>query len=294
MKRFISFIMSIVLVMALIPITASAETYHKTIKSKKFYYIEHVGSGLLLDVDSEHLNDNGTQLQIWEKCRGNQNQVFVLIDTGNGWTITSYASKKIIEVRDSSHEDYTEVAQWDDNEQKCGRWNIIYNTEGTTAEKFKLHPIKTSDVLSATWTRKIFNDEIHWSDSGYSLNVNNFTEWTKNDLRSYPTPGYEYLVHIDYLDPKTVGEIIKSRAYIDDGWSQIKDIVRGEATEETVAKALSILGIDDIPFLGGAVSVIQTLWKKENKNEKKKYNNSKFYNSNNCFNIRNSNLHKFK
>lgn len=313
MKRFISFVMTIIIAMAMMPITVSAESYHETIHSKKFYYIEHVGSGLLLDIDDGHLNENGTQLQIWEKYQGHKNQVYLLIDTGDGWIIMSYASGKIIEVRNSSHDDYPEVAQWDDNGQRCGRWNIIYNTDGTisfencesglymnvfnnytsngskliqyhsdgtTAEKFKLYPLKTTDVLSAKWTRNISNNEIYWTDMGNKWNISNWTDWTQKDGRSYPTPGYQYLMQIEYLDPKTVGEIIKSRAYVDDAKTQITDIVKGEATEETVAKVLSILGIDDIPFLGGTVSIIQTIWSIEEKNDWNSFLDAVSYDSN--------------
>lgn len=234
-----------------------------------------------------------------------------MLDTGDGWKIYSYASKKIIEVRNSSHDDYAEVAQWDDHDNKCGRWNIIYNadgtisfqncesglymnvfnnytsngskliqyhSDGTTAEKFRLYRLGTNDVLSATWTRKISNEEINWTYIGARLSITNWTEWKKDWY--YPTPGYEYLMKIEYLDPKTVGEIIKSRAYVDDAWTQIKKAVEGEATQETITRALNKLGIGDIPFLGGGLSILEIIWNNEENNEWNNFLDAVSYDSN--------------
>lgn len=86
-----------------------------------------------LDVPSEAISNNGTQLQIWDYVSGNQNQIFQLTDTGKGWHITSLQSGKIIEVRDSSHEDCAQVAQWDVHDLDCARWDIVKNVDGTVS-----------------------------------------------------------------------------------------------------------------------------------------------------------------
>lgn len=86
-----------------------------------------------LDVPSEGISYNGTQLQIWDYVPGNQNQIFQLTDTGNGWRITSLQSGKVIEVRDSSHEDCAQVAQWDVHNLACARWDIVKHGDGTVS-----------------------------------------------------------------------------------------------------------------------------------------------------------------
>lgn len=135
MKRLVSVLLVTILITMMFSNEVFAQNRHETIVSNKFYYIEHVESGRLLDIDSEHVNDNGTQLQIWDKWVGHQNQVFGLVDTGDGWKIYTYPSRKIIEVRNSAHDDYTEIAQWDNHNNKCGRWNIIYTYECITKKE---------------------------------------------------------------------------------------------------------------------------------------------------------------
>ena len=310
MKRLKFLVIGIILITMMFPLETFAEK-HQDIVSNKFYYIKHVESGRLLDIDSEHVNDNGTQLQIWDKWTGHQNQVFGLVDTGRGWKIYTYPSKKILEVRNSSHSDYTEVAQWDDHNKMCGCWNIIYNSDGTisfqncesglymnvfnnntvngskviqyhsdetTAEKFELQMIKMKDVLSASWVRKISDNEIKWSDIGQNFNIINMTEWSKE--RKYPTEGHEYLQKIEYMDPKTVGEIIKSRAYVNDAWTQIKEVVTGEATQETITMVLNKLGIGEVPFLGGGLSILEVIWNNEKNKDWNNFLDTVQYDSN--------------
>lgn len=101
--------------------------------SDSFVRIRYSVNNRYIDVPAEGISDNGTQLQIWDYAPGNQNQIFQLTDTGNGWYITSLQSGKIIEVRDSSHDDFAQVAQWDKHNLACARWDIIKNSDGTVS-----------------------------------------------------------------------------------------------------------------------------------------------------------------
>lgn len=299
MKRILSFALSIIMNFMMIPTTVLAAEHCEI--TEGYYRIQHVGSAKYLDVDAGNLYNNGTQLQIWEKAEGNQNQVFAMIKDGKYWRIFSYPSGKIVEVVNSSHQAYARVQQYDDCGQKCGRWDIIYNNDGTvsfkncesglylnvyanytengsklvqyphdgtTAEKFKLQRLTTEDVISAKWIRTFRTSEIHWSTNGglYS-NIINLTMWKHKNISYYPTPGYSYLASVEYLDPKTVFYMIKSRAYIDSAWIQIKEAVTSEATEEAISKALQALKIGNVPFLGTGLAILEILYNNEKNNE---------------------------
>lgn len=98
-----------------------------------FVRIRYVVNGRYLDVPAEGISSNGTQLQLWDYAPGNQNQIFQLTDTGKGWRITSLQSGKVIEVRNSSHNDYAQVAQWDTHNLACARWDIVKNKDGSVS-----------------------------------------------------------------------------------------------------------------------------------------------------------------
>lgn len=101
--------------------------------SGSFVRIRYSVNNRYLGVPAEGISDNGTQLQIRDYAAGNQNQIFQLINTGKGWHITSLQSGKIIEVRDSSHDDCAQVAQWDKHDLACARWDIVKNSDGTVS-----------------------------------------------------------------------------------------------------------------------------------------------------------------
>lgn len=100
-----------------------------------FVRIRYAANGRYLDVPAEGATKNGTQLQIWDSASSNTNQYFQLIDTGKGWKIISLHSGKVVEVRDSSHKDCAQVAQWDKHNSACARWDIIRNRDGTVSFK---------------------------------------------------------------------------------------------------------------------------------------------------------------
>lgn len=98
-----------------------------------FVRIRYSVNNRYLDVPADGISNNGTQLQIWDYAPGNQNQIFQLTDTGKGWRITSLQSGKVIEVRDSRHDDCAQVAQWDKHDLACARWDIVKNGDGTVS-----------------------------------------------------------------------------------------------------------------------------------------------------------------
>lgn len=101
--------------------------------SGSFVRIRYSLNNRYLDIPADGISNNGTQLQVWDYAPGNQNQIFQLTDTGKGWHITSLQSGKIVEVRDSSHSDCAEVAQWSPHDLPCARWDIVKNTDGTVS-----------------------------------------------------------------------------------------------------------------------------------------------------------------
>lgn len=115
--------------------SANESTAHKTMTPENGSYvrIRYAANGKYLDVPSEGVSKNGTQIQLWEYVYRNKNQIFRLVDTGNGWQIVSRQSGKIVEVRDSSHDDLAQVAQWDKHNSACARWDIIQNDDGTVS-----------------------------------------------------------------------------------------------------------------------------------------------------------------
>lgn len=121
------------------------ESYHSTIsasgavvqtqipESGSYVRIRYSANNRYLDIPAEKISENGAQLQLWDYTKGNKNQIYQLVDTGNGWQIISRQSGKIVEVRDSSHDDFAQVAQWDMHSLDCGRWDIVRNNDGTVS-----------------------------------------------------------------------------------------------------------------------------------------------------------------
>ena len=83
-----------------------------------------INPGKCFDVPAEGVLKNGTQLQLWDCCYGNQNQIHVMENTGFGWVIKNHQSGKVIEVRNSSHQNGAQIAQWDPHDSACARWEM--------------------------------------------------------------------------------------------------------------------------------------------------------------------------
>ena len=232
MKRLVAIILVLAFTLTLFSATTVANAAYDTQTPKNGVYvrIRYVANGKYLDVPLEGIDNNGTQLQVWEYAYGNQNQIFHLEKLSDGWKIFSHMSDKVIEVRNSSHKDYTDVAQWDNHDLDCARWNIISNEDGTVsfqnkesglylnvygggdakngtkiiqyhddgsvAMRFYLEVMTYDDVLSATFIRNIKTSEIEWSEYGFlTSSVINNTGWQYEENGTYycPTP-YQDLI----------------------------------------------------------------------------------------------------
>ena len=130
MKKIVSLILMIALCVSATYVPVEAKWDVNELYSGEHYRIRYAGNGSYLDIPADGYTSNGTQLQVWEYAEGNQNQIFKLVDTGNGWHILSREGK-VIEVRDSRHDDGAPVAQWDSHNLSCGLWDIQKNEDGT-------------------------------------------------------------------------------------------------------------------------------------------------------------------
>ena len=283
-------ILSLMLVLALLlPVLPSASAYREIQlpESGNCVRIRYAGSGRYLDSPAEGLSENGTQVQLWDFAYGNQNQIWYMTDTGDGWQIQCMANDKVLEIRDSSHKDYAQAATWDWHNGHCARWEIIqnengtvsfknkesgkflnvfsgeggngnkliqYHDDGTVAKEFYLELACYEDVLGAAYKEdeEKIRENMEWEKMPWWNNVINKTGYWKQEQGKtyYPTPGQKVFVSVEFLSPATVGNIIRSRSYTKSQWQQFLDLLKGELAEEAVAALLKQLAIDNIPGLG--------------------------------------------
>lgn len=230
--------------------------------SNGYYRIIHIESGKYVDVKDES-TDNGATLQIWEYAEGNQNQIFYIENKCNGkYAIYANHSQKAIEVRDSSKEDRATVAQWDYVKKTCQQWNIILNfdgsysfvnvnsgkylnvegnetkngtrliqyySDGTTAEKFKLVKMTSSDIIDA-----------EWKTSADALTYEYFTISSTNNVC---TSEFGYIKNGRWYYPSTSKNSLYSVTYIDK--DKIIDMVTDSAKKDTLSTALSNYAKDE-------------------------------------------------
>ena len=269
---------------------ASAATLVTGSVSDGMYYIQHVGSQKYLDITDESM-ENGARLQIWTRYPKHSNQVFMLRKIGDYYKITAYHSQKCIEVRNSSKENGAHVAQWSYSNIACQQWKIIRNSDGTfsfcnrnsgkyldvsgngtqngtkliqyskngtTAQKFKLYELDVTDVLNAKWTRTFANSDISWTQ--YSINSNVYNLKRFSNGRKFPTPNRTYLEKVEYLDRKTVHEILIHNSLNQSILDQIKDAIYSQGKEKVAELILKSIGFKNLPGLGLAVSVCEILY----------------------------------
>lgn len=210
--------LSILLVLATIllsPCNAYAITEVQKPHNKRYYRIKYSQNNRYLDIPSERFGTDGTQLQLWDYTEGNQNQIFQLIKDGKYWIIQS-TNDKVIEVRDSRHDDRAPVAQWTKHDLKCARWKIVKNSDGTVsfknvesnkylnvsgggdagngtkiiqyhndhtnAMRFYLEELNDSDLYFATYklSQNKIQDQIQWMDITDPLHPGNVLTNFKN------------------------------------------------------------------------------------------------------------------
>lgn len=223
--------------------------------STGYYLIKGVGSGKYLDVTDES-KGNGARLQIWDKFAYHQNQVFYLTPVGDYWKIIAYNSHKVIEVRDSCTDDGAPVAQWDYAQITCQQWSIINN----------------GDVHSASWDIATSQIKTQWVPvSGNVHNLSGYDFTTKNGQIEVPVTGKTYLVKVEYIDANTVLDIICEKGMDSSTLSQLGDLLKGEATEETVGAVLKKAGWE-VPGVGIIIGTAQILFSLTDKSGEE-YNN---------------------
>ena len=132
-KRLLCMLLVLMTMLSMMVPAVSAASTTTSPTNGTFVRIRYSANNRYLDVPAEGISSNGTQLQIWDYAPGNQNQIFQLVDTGNGWHIISLQSGKVVEVRNSSHDDYAHVAQWAQHNLACARWDIIKNRDGSVS-----------------------------------------------------------------------------------------------------------------------------------------------------------------
>ncbi len=132
-KRTMSLLLSLVMICTFLgyyPITLSARAFEEAKDiTPGIYYIQFKDSNKVLDVTDESIQ-NGIQMQIWDRFDDHTNQKFKLEKDSIGWKITALNSQKVIEVRNSSKDDYAHVAQWDDAGISCQRWILEKDDDG--------------------------------------------------------------------------------------------------------------------------------------------------------------------
>lgn len=295
-KRFLSIFLVVCTLVGACSINVSAASKVTSPTNGGYYLIQHVGSGKYWDITDES-TANGACLQIWSRYKQHQNQVFYLQKVGNYWKIVAHNSGKVIEVRNSSKSNNAQVAQWDYADISCQLWTIIqnkdgtvsfknknsgkyidvsgngtangtkmiqYQSNGTTAQKFRLYRLYNEDIYSAVWTRKLSNSNISWTKINWKSPVSNYTNYSNSGY--YPTPGKSYLKKVEYIDANTVFNMIRKKSLNSSTLEQIKDIVYGEAKEEAAATLLQKMGYD-IPGIGIALGVLETLATSESKKD---------------------------
>ncbi len=93
------------------------------IVSGETYKLINRSSGKALDVTNGSTADGADVIQ-WGYS-GQNNQKWILTDTGNGYKLSNTKSGKVLDVYKSSTADGADVIQWTDNGQNNQRWNLI-------------------------------------------------------------------------------------------------------------------------------------------------------------------------
>lgn len=202
MKRFFSVLMAITMLFTMMSIFSTTAYafpgYYFWFPNNMHVRIYHPSSGMYLGIDREGNEVNGARIQLQRYEEGNQNQIFYLKAISydaNGriqYQIRVHGeSEMVLEIRNSSHEDLAEAAQWTTHEGDCAKWyfftetnrngydsaiccirnvesgkmlnvpgnnaydgnNLIqYHEDGTEAEVFQIFSVE-DDIIGAMWSR---------------------------------------------------------------------------------------------------------------------------------------------
>lgn len=202
MKRFFSMLMTITMLFTMMSMFSTTvyafPGYYFWFPNNMHVRIYHPSSGMYLGIDRKGNEVDGARIQLQRYEEGNQNQIFYLKAISydeNGriqYQIRVHGeSEMVIEIRNSSHEDWAEAAQWTTHEGNCAKWyfftetnrngydsaiccirnvesgkmlnvagnnaydgnNLIqYHEDGTDAEVFQIFSVE-DDIIGAMWSR---------------------------------------------------------------------------------------------------------------------------------------------
>lgn len=132
-QKMLSLVLAIALILPLILNTAYAfPGNYWWYPNNMHVRIYHPASGKYLGISNDGNEQNGARLQLQNYQEGNQLQIFYLkrIATDSAghyyYQIRVHGENgKIIEVRNSSHDDWGEVAQWDEHSNYCAIWSFF-------------------------------------------------------------------------------------------------------------------------------------------------------------------------
>jgi len=188
--------------------------------------IYHPSSGMYLGIDRNGNEENGARIQLQRYEEGNQNQIFYLqavscdSDGRIQYLIRVHGeSEMVIEIRNSSHDDWAEAAQWTTHYGDCAKWyfftetnrngcdsaiccirnvesgkmlnvagneaydgnNLIqYHEDDTQAEVFQIFSVE-DDIIGAMWSRD-------WGQNDNGSMYWSYAKDTSRNRRKYFTP----------------------------------------------------------------------------------------------------------
>ncbi len=297
-RKLVSAILAFIMVIGMMPVaSAYREIYTQHPNDDEWVRIQYAGNGRYVEIPESGFDYNGTQLQLSSFTPEGKNQIFHLHNTGNGWIIMSDYNGKIVEVRNSSHNDWAEVSQWDKHDLLCGRWDIIanpdntvsfknresdlymnvkgrgdtfgtkiiqYHDDETVANEFYLEYVTKNDVASATYVRSVQDSEIEWkkltTSNKYLIINETGYEYEKRGVEYYPSPDQDdILASIEYLSPSMVSKLLLKPDYSKATWRRIDKALSGELSRTEIANLLTELGYGDVPAVGNALGVLQII-----------------------------------
>lgn len=222
-KTIVSFFLVIAIVVSLVPSVYAFPGYYWWYPNNMHVRIYHPASGMYLGIDPNGNEQDGARLQLQNYQEGDQLQVFYLKHIANDSNGHKYyqirvhgENGKIIEVRNSSKDDWGEVAQWSEHTNNCAIWSfftenpygggdspvcciknynsqkllnvaggehyngnnmIQYHEDGTSSEVFQIVNVEDK-IIGAIWTAD-------WNNRGIWLSG---AKDTKQNRQRYNTP----------------------------------------------------------------------------------------------------------
>ena len=231
MKRILSVVVSFVFVLLTLTTNINLKAY--AFPGNYFWYpremhvrIYHPSSGMYLGIDRNGNEVDGARIQLQRYEEGNQNQIFYLkaIDVDKSGHVQYQIrvhgeSEMVIEIRNGSHEDWAEAAQWTTHSGDCAKWyfftetnrngydsalcciknvesdkllnvsgnegydgnNLIqYHEDNTQAEVFQVFSVE-DNIIGAMWSRD-------WGQNDNGSMYWSMVEDTKKNRQKYFTP----------------------------------------------------------------------------------------------------------